>query len=147
MALSYVPIFPNEMSDRISEELSGIDLFHFTLINEWYLATSTHYLIRLFRLKSRFVLDKQVRLLLNMLNSLYTMVENGISVLLSPYKWNSFVYGAFKLEVIEKSLKYYSTTMSFLYCRLWSFNPFYYEASYPTLDIFKFPRMIVVYIL
>ncbi|CAF3941131.1 unnamed protein product [Rotaria magnacalcarata] len=131
-------MLPNEIIDRISKELFGIDLFHFTLANESHLAISNYHLIQLLRLKSNIKLDKEIKSLLDMSKSPYMIVQNGIGLVLSSYKWSDFVYGAFKFNMIQKSLKYYSTTTFFLYCRLWSFTPFYYEASYPTLDIFAY---------
>ena len=83
------------------------------------------------------MLTNESESLLNMSNSSYLICEDSISIILSSLKWNNFVYGAFKLEVIEKSLKYCSTTIFSLYCRLWSLNPFFYESSYPTLNIFE----------
>ncbi|CAF1364317.1 unnamed protein product [Rotaria magnacalcarata] len=135
-------MLPNEIIDRISKELFGIDLFHFTLANESHLAISNYHLIQLLRLKSNIKLDKEIKSLLDMSKSPYMIVQNGIGLVLSSYKWSDFVYGAFKFNMIQKSLKYYSTTTFFLYCRLWSFTPFYYEASYPTLDIFAYSYLL-----
>lgn len=137
----FLCLLPNELIEIISEQLFGIDLFHFTLVTEWRLTISSYHLMRLIRLQPTLSLDKEIKSLIEMPKSPYRIIENGITVDLSSHKWNNFVYGSFKIDVIEKSLKYYSTSMFSLYCRLWSFTPFYYTASYPTLDIFKYPCM------
>ncbi|CAF3265137.1 unnamed protein product [Rotaria socialis] len=138
MDLSLLPVLPSGIIDRISEELSGVNLFHFTLANEWHLTITTYHLIQLLRLQCSLSLENEIKSLIDMSKSPYMITENGISLVLSPCKWNNFVYGAFKMHVIAKSLKYYSTDMFFLYCRLWAFSPFYYESSYPTLDVFDY---------
>ncbi|CAF4103243.1 unnamed protein product, partial [Adineta steineri] len=107
-----------------------------------YLYIINHRLLQLLRTQTKILLTNETNVLLTMPNSPYIIHEDGISIFLSSYKWNNFVYGAFKLDVIEKSLKYYSTTMFSLYCRLCSFNPFYYESSYPTLNIFKYSYLL-----
>lgn len=138
MDISLPVVLPNEMIDRLSEELTGIDLFHFTLVTEYSLNISNYYVIKLFHSRPNLLLNKEIHSLIAMRKSPYSIEQNGISVVLSSNKWNDFVYGLFTLEIIEKSLKYYSTSIFFLYCRLWSFNPFYYNSSYPILDIFQY---------
>lgn len=145
MAMSYVSLLPNEMIDNISQELTGIDLFHFTLVFEWRLNISNYQLLKLLRGQRAYMLTNEIKSLIDMLNSPYIIVEQGVGLMLSSLKWNNFVYGPFKLKVIEKSLKYCSTTMFSLYCRLWSFNPFCYKSSYPTLNIFEYPGIINVF--
>ncbi|CAF4562257.1 unnamed protein product, partial [Rotaria socialis] len=142
MDLSILSVLPNEIIDLISEQLSGMDLFHFTLLNHYHLAITTYNLTQLLRLQSSLSLQKEIKSIIHMSKSPYMIVENGISLVLSSCKWNNFVYGPFKLQVIKKSLKYYSTDLFFLYCRLWGFNPFYYDSCYPTLDIFEYSCVI-----
>lgn len=140
--MSFLHLLPNEIIELISEELSGMNLFHFTLATECHLTISSYHLIRLIRLQPSISLKKEIKSLIDMPKSPYMTTENGISLVLSSHKWNSYVYGCFKIDVIEKSLKYYSTPVFFLYCRLWPFTPFYYTPSYPTLDIFEYSCMI-----
>ncbi|CAF1368428.1 unnamed protein product [Rotaria magnacalcarata] len=142
MDTSFLPQLPNEIIDRMTKELFGMDLFNFTLANEWHLSISSYHLKQLLRLQPSLPLDKEIKSLLAMSKSPYMIIENGMSLVLSSLKWNNFVYGCFKLDVIEKSLKYHSTPMFYLYCRLWSFTAFYYAASYPTLDIFEYSYLL-----
>jgi hypothetical protein len=130
--------------ERLSDELKGNDLFHFTLAYENDLGIGDYYLRRLLCKRSPVSLDSEIQSLLFMCKSPYIKVNDGMSVKLLPHKWNDFVYGCFSIMTIEKSLKYFSTNMFFVYCRLWSFNPFYYQASYPMVDIFKYPCTISI---
>ena len=139
------PMLPSELMDLISEKLWGIDLVHFTIAAFDYLDISNHQLRRLLRGQRTIVLDKEIKKLTSMWNSPYTSVQEGISLSFSSQKWNHFIHGPFKLDTIEKSLKYFSTTLFFVYTRLWPFNPFYYDASYPILDIFQYPCMKIVF--
>ena len=141
MATAPVPALPVELIHLLSQYLTGIDLFHFTLINYGYVDRTDYYLIRLLRGQFQSSLIEKVHELIDMYNSPYMILEDGIGVILSEQKWRNVVYGPFKINIIEKSLKYFSTTIFFLYSRLWSFSPFYYEVSYPTLDIFNYPCM------
>ncbi|CAF4108146.1 unnamed protein product [Adineta steineri] len=142
MATPYIPVLPSEMIDRLSEELSGDDLFHFTLINYYYLGISNHHLIRLLSRQTSILLIKEINELIAMYKSPYMIFENYVGVQLSPCKWNNMIHGPFTVHATQKSLKYFSTSIFFLYTRLWSFTPFYYEASYPTLNIFNYPYLL-----
>ncbi|CAF3625967.1 unnamed protein product [Rotaria socialis] len=142
MSLQYLPLLPNEIMECIAEKLSGIELFNFTVGNTEQLTISNHHLIQLLHSKSILPLKNEINLLINMYKSPYIIIDNSISVSMSSLRWNNFVYGAFQLNVIKKSLKYYSTNLFFLYSRLWSFTPFYYEASYPTVDLFQYTNLI-----
>ncbi|CAF1364737.1 unnamed protein product [Adineta steineri] len=97
MTTSYIDILPNEMIDRISEELIGIDLFHFALLNQCNLHIANYCLFGLLHAQSPILLTKEIHELITMPNSPYTIDGYSISIVLSPYKWNQFVYGAFKL--------------------------------------------------
>ena len=141
MASLSLLILPPEIIDQISQELSGMDLFHFTLVTYYYLDITNDHLMRLLSRQSSMSLIKETHALVQMTNSPYMIVEDGIGVVLSSHKWKNAVHGPFKLNVIQKSLKYFSMDLFFLYTRLWSFNPFYYEACYPTLDIFNYSCM------
>jgi hypothetical protein len=140
MATVSLLILPTEMIDRLSEELSGMDLFHFTLLYSNYLDITNHHLIRLLCRQVSMSLVQEINALISMSDSPYMIVNDGIGLVLSSLKWSNVVHGAFKLDVIQKSLKYFSTSLFFLYARLWSFSPFYYEACYPTIDIFNYSR-------
>ena len=142
MIPSLLSLLPNEIIDRISDELSGMDLFHFMLVYESSLNINNRYLIRLLCRQSTLSLNTKIQSLLAMPRSPYIIVEDNVSIKLSSCKWKQFVYGPFKSNVIEKSLKYFSTSLFTLYCRLWSFTPFYYQSTYPTLEIFKYSCMI-----
>ncbi|CAF3928757.1 unnamed protein product [Adineta steineri] len=142
MATPYIPVLPSEMIDRLSEELSGDDLFHFTLINYYYLGISNHHLIRLLSRQTNILLIKEINELIAMYKSPYMVFENYVGVQLSPCKWSNMIHGPFTVHATQKSLKYFSTSVFFLYTRLWSFTPFYYEASYPTLNIFNYPCLL-----
>lgn len=142
MAASLLSLLPNEMIDQISNDLSGLDLFHFMLVYESSLNINNAYLIRLLYGQSTLSLNAEVQSLLTMLRSPYIIVEDDLSIKSSSCRWKKFVYGPFKSNVIEKSLKYFPTTLFTLYCRLWSFNPFYYQSTYPVLEIFKYSCMI-----
>lgn len=142
MALSLLSLLPNEIIDRISDELIGTNLFHFTLVYGFRLNCSETFLIRLLRRQSTVYLIAEIKSLILEPQSPYLMVDDSVSIKLSSCKWKNFVYGPFKSNVIEKSLKYFSTSLFALYCRLWSFNPFYYRSTYPTLEIFKYPCMM-----
>lgn len=135
-------LLPNELIDRISNELSGMDLFHFTLVYESSLSINNALLIRLFCRRCTLSLNIEIQSLVSLPWSPYIIVGDDVSIKLSPCKWKKFVYGPFKSNVIEKSLKYFSTTLFTLYCRLWSFNPFYYQSTYRVLDIFEYSCMI-----
>lgn len=135
---------PNEIIDILSHQLNGIDLFHFTLLFRFHLNITNYQLQKLLHRQSTYLLTDETKSLLRMSNSPYMMPEEDITLILSSLKWNTFVYGSFKLEIIEKSLKYFFTTMFSLYCRMWSFTPFHYQSSYPTLDIFEYSRMIFI---
>jgi hypothetical protein len=137
------PLLPNELMDLISEELTGMDLLHFTIAALDYLDISNHQLARLLRGQRTVALDKEIKSLTSMRNSPYVIVEQSIALPLSSHKWNHFVYGPFKLDTAQRSLKYFPTTLFFLYTRLWSFTPFYYDACYPILDIFQHPCMTI----
>ncbi|CAF1477433.1 unnamed protein product [Adineta ricciae] len=136
MSIQRSPIFPNELLERISEELSGIELLHFAIAALNYLTISNHQLSRLLRREASISLEKEIKSLISIPNSPFVIVDEGIALLLSSYKWNQSVYGPFKLNTIEKTLKYFLITLFFVYARLWSFNPFYYDVSYLVLDIF-----------
>ena len=136
-----ISMLPNEMIEFLSGKLIGRDLFHFTLVYGHYLLIDDNCLIRLLNKQSPISLRDQINVLVSMYNSSYVATESDVSLVFCSHKWNDFVYGCFKLEVIEKSLKYFSTSVFSVYCRLWSFNPFYYEASYPTIEIFQCSRM------
>ncbi|CAF3352705.1 unnamed protein product [Rotaria sp. Silwood2] len=112
MDISFSPILPNEMIDRISKELSGIDLFHFTLANHSALSISNYHLIQLLYLQPDLSFDKETKSLLDMRKSPYFISENGIMLTLSSYKWNNFVYGAFTLTIIENTLKHHATNLN-----------------------------------
>ncbi|CAF1450442.1 unnamed protein product [Adineta steineri] len=142
MTTPYIPVLPSEMIDRLSEELSGDDLFHFTLINYYYLGISNHHLIRLLSRQTNILLIKEINELIAMYKSPYMIFKNYVSVQLSPCKWSNMIYGPFTMHATQKSLKYFSTSVFFLYTRLWSFTPFYYEASYPTFNIFNYPYLL-----
>ncbi|CAF2714353.1 unnamed protein product [Rotaria sp. Silwood2] len=114
MDISFSPILPNEMIDRISKELSGIDLFHFTLANHSALSISNYHLIQLLYLQPDLSFDKETKSLLDMRKSPHFISENGIMLTLSSYKWNNFVYGAFTLTIIENTLKHHSTNLFYL---------------------------------
>ena len=133
------PILPSELIDRICHELVEKDLFHFTLALYDYLHISNREIIRLLRAQFKIPLSTEINSLLTVSNSPYISTENGITALWSSCKWSNNVRGPFTSNAIEKSLKYFCTTVFFLYARLWPFNPFYYQACYPTLEIVKYP--------
>ncbi|CAF1475053.1 unnamed protein product [Adineta steineri] len=85
MTTPYIPVLPSEMIDRLSEELSGDDLFHFTLINYYYLGISNHHLIRLLSRQTNILLIKEINELIAMYKSPYMIFENYVGVQLSPY--------------------------------------------------------------
>ena len=139
MALS--SLLSNELIHHVSEQLTGIDLFHFTLINGQHLSITSHHLKHFLRFNDPVSLNENFEWLSFQLSLPHSMTQSQNSLVLSSYGWNDFIYGAFRLSVIERSLKYFSTDLFFLYCRLWSFNPFYYPVSYPMLNIFDYPCM------
>ena len=141
--MSHLPVLPNEIIDRLSKELTGTGIFHFTLATQWRLTITDNHLSILLRSRSPITLDKEVKSLLDMFKSPYMAIEDGIGLTLSTKKWSSHIDGAFQIAIIEKSLKYYSTTAFFVYCGLWPYNPFYYDVVYPTLNIFDYSRMII----
>jgi hypothetical protein len=129
----------NELMDRISEELTGIDLLHFAIAALDYLNISNHQLARLLRGQLMIPLHKEIISLTFVWNLSHVIIEQSIALPLSSHKWNHFVYGPFKLDTAQRSLRYFPTTLFFLYTRLWPFAPFYYDACYPILDIFQYP--------
>ena len=140
------PMLPNELMDRISEELTGMDLLNFAIAALDYLNISNYQLARLLRGQLTISMDKEIKSLTCMWNSPYVIVEQRIALPLSSHKWNHFVYGPFKIDTTQRSLKYFSTTLFFVYTRLWPFTPFYYDTCYPILDVFQYPcRTITVF--
>lgn len=132
-------LLPTNVINQISEEVTGIDLFHFGLATYYYLDISDYHLIKLLHKRPNISLMTEVDSLIRMFKSPYFILDDKIGVVLSTNKWNTFVYGSFKLNMIEKSLKYFCTSVFCLYSRLWSFTPFYYSATYPTVEIFNYP--------
>jgi hypothetical protein len=138
MDTSHQIILPTNIINQISEELTGIDLFHFTLATYYYLDISDYHLINLLEKRPNMLLITETNALLRIFKSPYFMLGDLIGVILSSNKWNTFVHGPFKINVIEKSLKYFHTNTFYLYSRLWSFTPFHYSPTYPTLEIFNY---------
>lgn len=144
MTSSLQVMLQNEIINELSDELTEMDLFHFTLLNQYNLDISNHQLKQLLSRQSTLSLNLEINSFLSMRNSPYMILEDGLGVVLMSHKWSNFVHGPFKLNVIQESLKYYCTSMFYLYTRLWAFNPFFYNVSYPVLDIFHYPRMILI---
>ncbi|CAF4538566.1 unnamed protein product, partial [Rotaria sp. Silwood2] len=69
MDILFLPILPNEIIDRISKELSGMDLFHFIFANHPALSISNYHLIQLLYLQPDLSLDKETKSLLDMRKS------------------------------------------------------------------------------
>ncbi|CAF4995121.1 unnamed protein product, partial [Rotaria sp. Silwood1] len=65
MDILFLPILPNEIIDRISKELSGMDLFRFTLATHPALSISNYHLIQLLYLQPDLSLDKETKSLLD----------------------------------------------------------------------------------
>ncbi|CAF1287202.1 unnamed protein product [Rotaria sordida] len=94
MDILFIPTLPNEMIDRISKELSGIDLFHFTLANHTALSIGNYHLIQLLYLQPDLSLDKETKSLLHMRKSPYFISENN---LLEPRLLNNEELMLFKI--------------------------------------------------
>ncbi|CAF1239886.1 unnamed protein product [Rotaria sp. Silwood1] len=78
MDILFLPILPNEIIDRISKELSGMDLFRFTLATHPALSISNYHLIQLLYLQPDLSLDKETKSLLDMRKSPYFLSENNL---------------------------------------------------------------------
>ncbi|CAF1196993.1 unnamed protein product [Adineta ricciae] len=135
-------ILPTNIIKQISEEMSGKDLFHFTLATYYYLDITDYHLIKLLHNRPNISLTSEIESLIRMSKSPYFLLDDKIAVVLSTNKWNTFVYGPFTLNIIEKSLKYFCTSVFCLYARLWSFTPFCYSPTYPTLEIFNYSYLL-----
>jgi hypothetical protein len=137
-------ILPIELFNHISEDLTGMDLFHFTLATYYYLDITDYHLINLLDKQPNMLLIDETNALLCIFKSPYFMLDDMLAVVLSSNKCNTFVYGPFKINVIEKSLKFFYTNTFNLYSRLWSFTPFHYSATYPTLEIFSYACIKII---
>ena len=139
-------LLPTIITKEISEEITGIDLFHFTLAMYHDLDVTDYRLIKLLHNRPNISLMSQIDSLIRMFKSPYFIFDDKLGVIFSTSKWNTFIYGPFNLSIIEKSLKYFSTNVFCLYSRLWSFSPFYYSATYPTLEIFNYSCKKIVFL-
>jgi len=45
MDISHLPVLPNEMIDRLTQELTKIDVFHYTLVYERHLDICNYHLM------------------------------------------------------------------------------------------------------
>lgn len=142
MAVQRSPVLPNELIIQISDELIGEDLFRFTLAVSKYFHINNEQILRFLRKQPKITMIHAFHDLIFMAHSPYMRSQDGISLVLRSCEWLDCLHGGFSITAIQKSLKYFSTTVFFVYARLWSFNPFFYDPCYPTLDIFKDPSML-----